>query len=67
MYPAGTNGKLDVANVAVEDVVDVRLTDCTLMLPPVIVTLFEFCVDIVPRPVTWLLVMLIAVLDAAVI
>ena len=39
MYPAGTKGKLDVAKVAVDDVVDVALTACTLIVPPVIATL----------------------------
>jgi len=39
MYPAGTSGKLDVAKVAVDDVVDVELTTCTLTVPDGIVTL----------------------------
>ena len=34
--------------------------------PPVIATLFAFCVDIVPRPDTAVLAMLMAVLEAAV-
>ena len=39
MYPAGTSGRLDVAKVAVDDVVDVALTTCTLTVPDGIVTL----------------------------
>ena len=39
MYPAGTRGKLDVAKVAVDDVVDVALTTCTLTVPDGMVTL----------------------------
>jgi len=39
MYPAGTSGKLDVAKVAVDDVVDVALTTCTFTVPDGIVTL----------------------------
>ena len=66
MYPAGTSGKEDVANVAVDEVVDTEFTACTLIEPPVIVTLFEFCVDIVPRPDTCVLAIAIKVLAAAV-
>jgi hypothetical protein len=39
MYPAGTSGRLDVAKVAVDDVVDVAFTTCTLTVPDGMVTL----------------------------
>jgi hypothetical protein len=32
-----------------------------LIVPPVIATAFAFCVDIVPRPETWVFVIAIAV------
>ena len=50
--PAGTNNRLDVAKVALEDVVLVKLVVCAFTLPPVIVTLVEFCKAMLPRPVT---------------
>ena len=56
IYPSGTRGKLDVANVAVFAVEPVRFKSDVVTLavtsPPVIVTAFAFCVAIVPRPVT---------------
>ena len=39
IYPAGTKGKLDVANVAFAFVVDVRFAVCTFIVPEGIVTL----------------------------
>jgi uncharacterized membrane protein YozB (DUF420 family) len=65
MYPAGTRGELAVANVAVNAVVDVKLTACTLILPPVIDTLLLFCVDIVPKPDTCVFAIAMLVLLAA--
>ena len=38
-----------------------------VIVPPVIATLFAFCVDIVPKPVTCVFAMAIAVFDALVI
>jgi len=75
MYPSGTNGKLDVANVAFADVVALifalfnveELIVTALIVPPVITTAEAFCVDIVPRPDTAVLAIAIATLAALVI
>ena len=56
MYPSGTNGKLDVANVAFADVVALIFAllkveesiVTALIVPPVMTTAFAFCCDIVP-------------------
>ncbi len=47
-------------------VVDVAPMVVPLIVPPVTVTLFEFCVDIVPKPLTCALVIAIVVFDALV-
>jgi len=41
IYPAGTKGKLDVANVAFAVVVEVRFAACTFIVPEGIVTLLR--------------------------
>jgi hypothetical protein len=38
MYPAGTSGRLDVAKVTVDDVVEMTLAACTLIEPDKITT-----------------------------
>ena len=51
MYPSGINGRLGVANVAVDEVVPeiLELVYVTLLIvPPVIVTLLAFWLAIVP-------------------
>jgi hypothetical protein len=66
MYPIGTSGREAVLIVADVAVLDDNCVVKTLMIPPVMVTLFEFWVDIVPKPETAELEMAIATLDAAV-
>jgi hypothetical protein len=65
IYPAGTSGKDDVANVALAFVAFVS-DMFAVTLPPVIDTLLAFCVDIVPRPLTAELLIAIVTLLALV-
>ena len=66
MYPAGTKGKLDVANVALALVVEVRFAAWTLIEPEGIVTLLRVRLptDVVVLPRVMVVLPKVAVLLA---